>query len=84
MVASVTTRQRAGFDLDQDSGLRACGALTRNNGRTQTSRVAGEDEADPAKGTLAHVSPLAKNLFGKKVSETASVGGGEVEILAIK
>ena len=50
---------------------------------TQTYRIVGEDEADPAKGTLSHVSPLAKELFGKKVGETASVGGGEMEILQI-
>ena len=58
--------------------------LKRDDGRTQTYRIVGEDEADPAKGTLSHVSPLAKELFGKKIGETASVGGGELEILAIK
>ena len=57
--------------------------LKRDDGRTQTYRIVGEDEADPAKGTLSHVAPLAKELFGKKVGETASVGGGEVEILKI-
>ena len=57
--------------------------LKRDDGRKQTWRIVGEDEADPAKGTISHISPLAKELFGKKAGETASVGGGEVEILEI-
>jgi transcription elongation GreA/GreB family factor len=39
--------------------------IARADGRTQTFRIVGEDEADPAQGTLSHVSPLARALFGK-------------------
>jgi transcription elongation GreA/GreB family factor len=57
--------------------------LARDDGRTQIFRIVGEDEADPAKGTLSHVSPLARALFGKTVGDTVRAGAHELEILAI-
>jgi len=54
--------------------------IERDDGRTQTFRIVGEDEADPAKGSVSYVSPLARALLGKGVGEVAVVGGGEVEI----
>jgi transcription elongation GreA/GreB family factor len=57
--------------------------LLRADGRRQTYRIVGEDEADPAKGTLSYVSPLARALVGKSVGDTVAVGAGEVEVLAI-
>lgn len=58
--------------------------LVRADGRRQSFRIVGEDEADPARGTLSYVSPLARALLGKGVGDTARVGGGEVEIVAIE
>lgn len=55
----------------------------REDGRTSTFRIVGEDEADPAKGAVSYVSPLAQALLGKEVGDTAMVAGQEVEILAI-
>jgi transcription elongation GreA/GreB family factor len=57
--------------------------IERNDGRQQTYRIVGEDEADPTKGTLSYVSPLGRALLGKTVGETARVGAGEVEIILI-
>ena len=57
--------------------------LRRDNGRRQCFRIVGEDEADPAHGTLSHVSPLARALFGKTVGDVVEVGESEAEILAI-
>jgi len=57
--------------------------LRRDDGRKQTFRIVGEDEAEPAKGTLSHVSPLARALLGKKVGDLVSAGQDEAEILAI-
>src|SRR5438270_2424417 len=37
--------------------------IARDHGREQTFRIVGEDEADPARGTISHVSPLARALF---------------------
>jgi transcription elongation GreA/GreB family factor len=39
--------------------------IVRSDDREQTFRIVGEDEADPARGTISHVSPLARLLFGK-------------------
>lgn len=57
--------------------------VRRDDGRTQTFRIVGEDEAEPRRGTVSHVSPLARALFGKTIGDTARVAGGEVEVLAI-
>jgi len=57
--------------------------LLREDGRKQTFRIVGEDEADVAKGKLSHAAPLARALFGKKIGETAAVGTNEVEIVDI-
>jgi transcription elongation GreA/GreB family factor len=57
--------------------------LGRDDGRQQTFRIVGEDEAEPAKGTLSYVSPLARALMGKKVGDVVPAGRDEAEILAI-
>jgi transcription elongation GreA/GreB family factor len=55
-----------------------------DDGREQTFRIVGEDESDPAKGTISHVSPLARALFGKRVGDVIAVAGGGAETLSIK
>jgi len=57
--------------------------LERDDGRKQTWRIVGEDEADPTKGTISHSSPLARALYGKRVGDTVRAGQGEAEIVAI-
>ena len=58
--------------------------IARDDGRRQTFRIVGEDEADVAAGSVSYVSPLARALFGKGVGDTARVGPGEVEIVALR
>jgi len=58
--------------------------VQRADGRRQTFRIVGEDEADPAKGTIPYVSPLARALVGKVVGDVVKLGVGEVEVLAVK
>jgi transcription elongation GreA/GreB family factor len=58
--------------------------VEREDGRRQTFRIVGEDEADPAKGSVSYVSPLARALLGKAVGDVASVGGAEVEVIAVR
>ena len=58
--------------------------IERDDGRIQTFRIVGEDEADPARGTLSHTSPLARALIGRAVGDTAKVGDGEAEITRIQ
>jgi transcription elongation GreA/GreB family factor len=57
--------------------------IARDGGRRQTFRIVGEDEADPARGTLSHASPLARALFGKKVGDVVQAGQSEADILEI-
>jgi transcription elongation GreA/GreB family factor len=58
-------------------------SLDRDDGRHQMFRIVGEDEAEPEKGTLSYVSPLARELLGKSEGDTVRVAGHELEIAAI-
>lgn len=53
------------------------------DGKRQTWRIVGEDEADPSSGTISHVSPMARALFGKGAGEAAIVNGREWEIVSV-
>ena len=55
----------------------------RDDGRRQTYRIVGEDEADPVKGTVSYVSPLAQALTGKRVGDVVRAGNSDAEIVAI-
>jgi transcription elongation GreA/GreB family factor len=57
--------------------------IERPDGRKQRFRIVGEDEADPAGGSVSYVSPLANALLGKAIGEIASVAGAEVEVMGI-
>ena len=57
--------------------------IEREDGRRQTYRLVGEDEADPAKGTISYVSPLARALTGKRVGDVVKAGNSDAEIVAI-
>lgn len=54
------------------------------DGRETTFRIVGEDEADPAKGSISYVSPMGRGLTSKEVGDLVTAGGGEVEILRIE
>jgi transcription elongation GreA/GreB family factor len=58
--------------------------IERADGRRQVFRIVGEDEADPAKGSISYVAPLARALLGKAVGEVALVNGAEVEVVAVR
>lgn len=57
--------------------------IERDDGRTQTFTIVGEDQADPKAGTLSFASPLARALMGKGVGDVATLGEAEVEIVGI-
>ncbi len=57
--------------------------LLREDGRQVTYRIVGEDEADPALGTLSYASPVAQELMGKEVGDVVRAGTYEAEIIAI-
>ena len=57
--------------------------FTRDDGRVQTYRIVGEDEADPKAGSISFVSPVAQLLMGKSVGDVAVMAGHELEITGI-
>ncbi|MGL9623757.1 transcription elongation factor GreA [Bradyrhizobium sp. U531] len=57
--------------------------FSRADGRVQTYRIVGEDEADPKAGTISFVAPVAKSLMGKAVGDVVGAGAQEIEILSI-
>src|ERR1700760_1197195 len=57
--------------------------FSRPDGRVQTYRIVGEDEADPKAGSISFASPVAKLLMGKAVGDVVGSGRQELEIVAI-
>jgi transcription elongation GreA/GreB family factor len=57
--------------------------MVRDDGRRQTYRIVGEDEADPAHGTISYVSPVARALLGKGVGDVVRAGTSDAEIVEI-
>lgn len=56
----------------------------RQDGRIQTFRIVGEDEADVSEGTISYVSPIARALAGKTAGEFAKLGSSTLEILSVE
>lgn len=55
----------------------------RDDGRVQTYRIVGEDEADPKAGSISFVSPVAKLLMGRAIGDVFDMSGQELEIIAV-
>ncbi len=55
----------------------------RHDGRRQTYAIVGDDEADPAHGSVSYVSPLARAMMGKSIGDIVTLAGSEVEIVGI-
>jgi transcription elongation GreA/GreB family factor len=53
-------------------------------GKRRTFRIVGEDQADPTKGMVPYVAPIATALLGKSVGDTAEIMHAEAEIIAIE
>ncbi len=49
----------------------------------ESFKIVGEDEADPAKGLIPHVAPLAKALLGKEVGDKVEVKHEKAQIVSI-
>ena len=78
------TAQTAGAGTGRDDvqfGSRV--TIRRDDGRIQTWRIVGEDEADPAAGSISYVAPVARALMGKTVGDVVVIGAAEAEITAI-
>ena len=82
------TAQRASAQLivDSDTSRVRFGSrvtVRRSDGRTETYRIVGVDEADPKHGTVSYVSPLAQALIDREVGDTVEVGRISRQILEI-
>ena len=44
-----------------------------HTGKTQTYKIVGPKESDPAKGKISHVSPIGKAIIGKRQGDTVEV-----------
>ena len=58
-------------------------SFERDDGRVQTYRIVGEDEANPAQASISHGSPVAIALIGKAVGDVVHLGPHSLEILSI-
>jgi transcription elongation GreA/GreB family factor len=56
----------------------------KRNGRTQTFRIVGEDEADPARGLVNFRSPLAQALLGAEAGDTVEMASPPAELTVLK
>lgn len=68
---------------DGTAGFGSTVTLEHESGRTQSWRIVGDDEADPASGSVSWVSPLARAVTGKTIGDIVTVAGNAVEIIAI-
>jgi transcription elongation GreA/GreB family factor len=53
-------------------------------GGTLAYRIVGEDEADPARGVISWVSPIARLLIGAEAGDEVAIPGGVAEILEVR
>jgi transcription elongation GreA/GreB family factor len=58
--------------------------LRRDDGREQAFRIVGEDEADPAQGTVSYVSPLARAVMTCGPGDMVEITGRKAKILEVR
>jgi transcription elongation GreA/GreB family factor len=57
--------------------------LRREDGREQSFRIVGEDEANPSLGTVSYLSPLARAVLTHGPGETVVIAGRKATILNV-
>jgi transcription elongation GreA/GreB family factor len=57
--------------------------LMQPHGARIEFRIVGEDEADPARGRISYVSPLARSMIGRECGDTVEFKGEDARIDAI-
>jgi transcription elongation GreA/GreB family factor len=58
--------------------------IRRGDGRRQTFRIVGEDEADPRRGRISYVSPLARALLESRMGDMVRIGASEAAIIRVE
>ncbi len=57
--------------------------LVTPDGDAVSFRIVGEDEADPKRGLVSYVSPLAEELLGSEVGDEIKFRGDTAELVSI-
>jgi transcription elongation GreA/GreB family factor len=58
--------------------------LRRDDGREQTFRIVGEDEANPSRSTVSYVSPFARAVLNHRPGETVEIAGQHAVIVDVR
>jgi transcription elongation GreA/GreB family factor len=58
--------------------------VRRDDGREQSFKIVGEDEADPSRGMVSYVSPLARAVLAHAPGETIMIANSEAVILDVR
>ena len=58
--------------------------IRREDGREQTFRIVGIDEADPARGLISYLSPFAQELIGGRPGDEIEAGATNATIVGIE
>jgi transcription elongation GreA/GreB family factor len=56
----------------------------RDDGRTQSFRIVGENETAAAQGMISHISPIAKALLEKRVGDITTLNDSELEVISVE
>jgi len=68
---------------DGSVGFGTTAEIERADGRVQRWYIVGDDEADPANGSVSYVSPLARAVMGKRVGDVTLLAGQEMAIIGV-
>jgi transcription elongation GreA/GreB family factor len=58
--------------------------LAKPGGGQLEFHIVGEDEADPARGRISYVSPIARRLIGAEAGDEVELPDGATEIIAVR
>lgn len=58
--------------------------LRKGDGGSVAYRIVGEDEADPARGTISYVSPIAQRLIGRAAGDQINLPDGPAEVVEVR
>jgi transcription elongation GreA/GreB family factor len=58
--------------------------LAKPGGGAVEFRIVGEDEADPSRGRISWVSPIARRLIGREAGDAVELSDGVAEIVEIR
>ena len=58
--------------------------LEKEDGSRIEYQIVGEDEADPAKGKISYVAPIAERLIGAAEGDVVELADGEAEVVGVE